>query len=101
MDQEGELVALDPFGVVGDGGEDSAGVEGHRVAVNGGLPADVLAVWGVSEKDIRMAEHLVGAWGLETFRGSAIHKAAVQEKERLVRRKLSARMVPDFKKERK
>lgn len=83
MVEEGEFVGVDPFGVVGDGGADGGEVEGEA-GVNGSLPADVVAVWGADP----LARRLVGAWGLERFRGSWLHGLAVREAARVPRPRL-------------
>lgn len=49
------------------------------------LPPDIEQVWGKGRKDSSgmvaadTAEYLIGVWGLEGFRRSALHQAAVAE----------------------
>ena len=57
--------------------------------VNGSLPSDIESVWGVSDRDRETAVFLIGEWGLDVFRSSAIHVAAVHEQERLARKRAS------------
>lgn len=51
----------------------------------GALPSDIEGVWGGGRLDSNgalaenTARFLIGEWGLERFRGSAVHKAAVQD----------------------
>jgi hypothetical protein len=63
---------------VGSGGRADGGEGAGAGGVNGGLPEDVVSVWG---KD-RLARQLVAAWGLEAFRGSWLHQMAVSESRR-------------------
>jgi hypothetical protein len=51
--------------------------------VSDGLPADVEAVWGVSDRSRETAVFLVGAWGLAAFRSSVVHQLAVAERGRV------------------
>jgi hypothetical protein len=47
----------------------------------GPLPHDIAAIWGhppMRRGDEATARILIGAWGEETFRGSAVHQAALQ-----------------------
>ena len=82
MGSSGELESVDPFGVDGDGGEDVG--EAGGVEVNGGLPADVRAVWGADPT----AALLVREWGVDAFRGSWLHRMAVLEAARAPRPRL-------------
>jgi len=51
------------------------------------LPADIEAVWGRGKLDgnghpaIGTAEYLIEQWGLEVFRRSALHRAALDVRE--------------------
>ena len=55
------------------------------------LPPDIEAVWGggrldgLGEPAARTARALIAAWGLEVFRGSALHRRAVEDASREAR----------------
>ena len=49
---------------------------------NVSLPRDLEQVWGVSPESRAMAASLVAEWGVEKFRSSALHTAALKNGER-------------------
>lgn len=65
------------------------------------LPPDIEQIWGQGRKDstgcpaANTARYLIGEWGLERFRGSALHKAALEEERRRV---VSREAQDDFRK---
>jgi hypothetical protein len=60
---------------------------GGQEYFHGSLPPDLAAIWGHPPHrvaDEATARILVAAWGLDAFRTSALHRAALQEKARSV-----------------
>lgn len=49
---------------------------------NGELPADIMAVWGVSQQSLASARYWVRVWGEAAFRESKVHRMALLEQER-------------------
>lgn len=62
------------------------------------LPADIAAIWGHSPDDMKTAQHLIGAWGLDRFRDSQLHKAALQEARSAGQRAINQRAFLDAQK---
>lgn len=58
---------------------------GDKEYFHGPLPHDIAAIWSAPPflvSDEATCRILVGAWGLDEFRGSTLHKAALQDAAR-------------------
>lgn len=72
---------------------------------HGPLPHDLAAIWGhppARVGDEGTARILIAAWGVEGFRGSALHRSALQDAARRVNsREVTARFKTEREKGRK
>jgi hypothetical protein len=58
---------------------------GAREYFHGPLPHDIAAIWGhppIRHQDEATCRILIGAWGVDEFRGSQLHQAALQDRAR-------------------
>jgi hypothetical protein len=54
------------------------------------LPEDIASIWTGEEE--RTARTLIDAWGVDVFRRSAIHRAALNDRERLSKKENAVRL---------
>lgn len=68
-------------------GKEVADWLGNKEYFHGALPPDIAAIWGhppVRVEDEATARILIGVWGTEEFRGSALHQAALADRAHLL-----------------
>lgn len=79
------MTEFDPFD------QPEASQNGHvsePIGADDSLPPDIEAVWGRGRRDANgalaadTARYLIGEWGLERFRRSALHRTALGEEQR-------------------